>query len=108
MIYLLITLLTIPVYLGVGTVYARSQSQRCYEAAAKRWGNAAVYRASARLVREAYRGRLAVHVLVWPVVWPANVITRIVTAPVGDLDTAYQCWLLTQDQIKLGRKELER
>lgn len=86
-------------YLTVGTCYARANSQRCYEAAVKKWSTSST-------VSRSYHERLTVYVLMWPLVLPTNFIASVVTAPVGDLETAYQCWQGMQEQINLGRKEL--
>lgn len=86
-------------YLYFGTLFARANARRCYEAAAKRWGSR-----SSRLVDESYRERLVAHVLLWPIMGVILLIARVVNEPVGDLDAAYQMWQMTQ----LGRKELER
>jgi hypothetical protein len=101
MLDFLITILSIVCYLAVGTFYARASAQRCYEASAKRWPG------QPDMVTRSYWERLTVHVLGWPVVWPAQLVAGVVNAPVGDLETAYQMWKLTQDQMSLGRKELE-
>lgn len=90
-------------HLSVGTLYARANSRLCYEAAAHRWS-----RHGSRIVDQSYRERLVLHVVAWPVVWPVRVIGRVVTGPVGDSGTAYEMWMLMQEQVNLGRKEIER
>lgn len=100
----LLVLFSVLAYLVVGTLYARANAQLCYAAAARMWAGRG---GDVDLVNRSYRERVALHVLAWPAVWPTMVIGRVTNAPVGDLQTAYQCWQLTQDQMKLGRKELE-
>lgn len=98
----LLDALSVVAYLVVGTLYARANAQRCFEAAAKAWSGR-----TSSVVIQSYRERMALYVLVWPLVWPVRLIARVVDAPVGDLDATYHLWQLTQEQINLGQKELE-
>ncbi|MCW2904227.1 MAG: hypothetical protein JWO67_6492 [Streptosporangiaceae bacterium] len=106
MIRILELLAVLVVYLGIGTLYARANSTRCYQAAAKRWATCQYQRE--QVITQSYRERLLVHAVAWVIVWPLNRVTAVVTAPVGDLEAAYRSWADYQQRIELGRKELEQ
>lgn len=103
MLHLIIDLLSAAFYLLIGTFYAKANSYRCYEEAARRWA-----KKGPDLVTQSYWERIALHVAAWPIVWPVRRIARAVSAPVGDFELTYRLWVQSQEQINLGRKELER